>query len=108
LAAPAAACLRAAGFEAVPNGLPPLVLLGLLTQAGWLAGASGRLMQHFCPAGVRVVELCDAAAFSGADWMVSVKLGLMHGVARCEPAMGGLSLDAEELNALLDVMALRS
>jgi hypothetical protein len=32
----------------------------------------------------------------------------MHGVARSEPAMGGLSLDAEELNALLDVMALRS
>jgi hypothetical protein len=108
IAAPAAEALKAAGFEAVPAGLPPLALIGLLLQAGWLAGASGQLTVLFSPPGVRVVELCGREGFDGTDWMVSAKLGLMHGVLPCRAVPDGLAPDAGELSTLLRVMAFRS
>jgi hypothetical protein len=103
-----AAALAQEGFEAVQTGLAPLLLTGLLAQAGWVAGVSGRLKLLFCPAGTRVVEFCNAAVFGGEAWLMAAKLGMMHGVLPCTARNGVLSADAEKLSALLQVMMLRS
>jgi hypothetical protein len=75
------AMLAGQGFEPVDaHRLPVVARIALVSQASWIVGASGQVPLAFCLPGTRFIELSDRAAFGCRDWMVAVKLGLMHGV----------------------------
>ena len=102
------ATLEAQGFEPVDAAaLSAVAQIALVSQAAWIVGASGQIPLAFCMAGTRVVELADRAAFDGQDWMMAVKLGVMHGVLPCRLTAGGVTADAVKLAGLLRLLAAR-
>ena len=103
LAAPPA--LAGLDFTVVDiGGETPAALMAQLRGAGWVMGVGEDLMHAaFCPAGTKVIELCDARRFVPDAWQLSCRLDMTHAVLPCE----GFRVDPDRLGGLLRMLKFR-
>ena len=95
------------GFETVNlAALSHEARVRLFQQAETILGASGPELAYlvFCAEGTQVLEMAPIAGFQPLGWLLSEKLGLVHGVLPCPTILGAQQADLKRTRALLRVM----
>ena len=101
--------LASAGFETVYlEGMGMAEQIRLFQGAEFIVGPHGAGLANllFCEPGTRVIEFMPTAEFRSFFWVISQKLGLVHGVQFCPTThgsgfQGALEVDIGKLQALV-------